>query len=357
MSNPCTWPPTRLEHAEAPRGYRVASAVLIGALAVLIVVTLLAPGLVTRYQEQMLVLGVALGIPHGAFDHVVNTWIPGRGGNVVPLHRFVAAYLAQAAVVLLGLLVAPTLVLAALLVVSVVHFARGEIEFIATRGGRVPDRLDLVGSCVGAGLVVALPLLAWPAVSERVLHLVSGQPFPIVVGPLRPLLLAGAVVATAVTAVLLVWHRRRLEAIELALVGCALLVAPPPAAFGVVFGCGHAFRHLVRMSALRPVGTGDRGIRARPLLVLAPLGVTALSGLLAWRFSGMSAEQLTLGSVLALTIPHAILVDRLDRNQSRMGRVRPPAWSYRFPEGPPKTTRQPRRVPSSAAFADSRSHA
>lgn len=313
----------------APRGSgparrvrQVRPSVALGRTVVLAVlaVQLLAPDTLSRAAPALALAGIVLGVPHGAVDHMVPFWTAGRRPTPAALAWVLTGYLVTAGVAAAALLLAPTLTVAAFLVVSVVHFGRAEAVVSAEDAGRrVPGLLQDVPTTLAHGLaVVGLPLVLWPAESARVLgHLAPAWSSPLPTGARLALglLLVGAVLLAAGGA----WRaHRQPEATELLLVVTLFAVVPPLAAFGVWFAGWHALRHTARLSALLQGGPGAPGpARAAGRLALHAALPTAASlaavVVLAGPDSTPTAVGAALAVVLALTFPHVGTVTALDR--------------------------------------------
>lgn len=124
-----------------------------------------------------------------------------------------------------------------------------------------------------------------------------------------PLLLATVVLVLAGLAAA---RRAPLVAAELALVAAACLLAPSLIVFGTWFACWHSPRHLVRLAALEPGGDGRQRLLRLARGAVAPtmVAVLGLAGLL-WLLGAVPGALLLV--LLALTVPHAAVVARLDR--------------------------------------------
>ncbi len=265
---------------------------------------LLAPGPAVAAGPAVLVAAGLLGLPHGAVDHLALGWARGRPGAARP--GVLALYATAAAGVAALALAAPVPAVLALLVLSAAHFAEGEAAFDRLRGGGGPA---LPAAALGTA-VVALPLLLHPVQVRPVLAALSPD-LPGAVARSAPVVLA--VTAALVVAGLAVAVRSRSwqVAAELALVVVAALLAPALLVFAVWFAGWHAPRHLVRLAALEPDGDGPA--RGRRLVVgaSAPTAV-AVAGLvgLTLLLGGLPGAVLVV--LLALTVPHAAVVARLD---------------------------------------------
>jgi Brp/Blh family beta-carotene 15,15'-monooxygenase len=266
-------------------------------------------------------LGLLAGLPHGAVDHRLAAALTGLPAPLVAL-----AY-GGAAVVTWGLLVlAGPLALVAVLALSVAHFGLGELEVVRATTGWRPDRAVAVAIGVAGTGALLLPLaragdrLAAVAASispDLGLLLASGTVRAAVGGTW----LLAAVVAVAAAA----RAGRRAVVVDVLLVGALGLLAPPLVAFAVWFGGWHSLRHCARLLTVEPrsadlVADGRPRAAARALarLALWPTlaAVAALVALLVATAAADDPGQAVGGTLLvllALTVPHMVVVLWLDR--------------------------------------------
>ena len=260
-----------------------------GLAAVLLATTAggLAPGWGSAVGPAAVVLAGLLGLPHGAVDHLALGWVRGRTGAARPVVLLAYAVAALSAAALA--LAAPLPALLALLVLSAAHFAEGEAAYDRLRGG---------------------PGLALPA-AARPLLVALAPTVPTVLAPVRlPVLVLTAALVVAALVVAL-RAGRLLVATELVVVVGGAVAGPPLLAFAVWFGLWHSPRHLVRLLALQPGGSGR--VRGRRLAVgaAAPTAVAA-GGLVGLTLVVGGLPGAVLLVLLALTVPHAAVVARLD---------------------------------------------
>lgn len=290
----------------------VAASVTTVSVAVLATGAVVGPWLPARWGVVLLVVAGLLGLPHGAVDHLALGWAAGRTG---PARAGVlVAYAAAALAAATGAVLVPLPAVLALLALSAAHFAEGEAAFDRLRGGA---GLRLPAAALGVAVVV-LPIELHPSVTQALL--VELDPgLPAALSSLRPVLLAATAMLVVAGLVTALRGLQRRAAAELALVVLACLVAPPLVAFPLWFAGWHGPRHLVRLAALEPAGDGrERGRR----LVTGAAGPTAVA------VAGLVVLVVVLGALpgavlvvlLALTVPHAAVVARLDRvTGSRVG--------------------------------------
>ncbi len=294
---------------DGDRAWVVPSARRLGALCAVALAAAAAVGLLVpdagRAGPALLVVAGLVGLPHGAVDHLALDW--SRGRDAAPTNRLLAAYVAGAVATAALALAFPVPAVLALLALSVLHFAEGEAAFDRLRGGA---GLRLPALSLGLS-VVALPVLLRPE-PVRPLLAALDPGLPGVLAPLRaPVLAATALLVLAGLAVAAA-HRAWTVLAELALVAGSALVVPPLLVFAVWFGAWHAPRHVLRLLALQPDGTLPVRLRRLVRAALLPTAA-AVSGLAALALGGRGLPAAVLVVLLALTVPHAVVVARIGR--------------------------------------------
>lgn len=300
---------------------RVATRCSLGAVATVLAVQLLVPGGWGQLAWIPLVIGLLIGLPHGAVDHLLPAHRLGWG--IPRLGAFALAYAALAAVGYLLFQAAPGPALVVFVLLSAWHFGTGETAFADLRAGRPVTRRVAPAAVLG-GVVLLVPLVRGSTDAAAVIAAVVPGSDGVLPSAVATVVLALVVPAAVLLVVSLVLAGRRLEALEvLALLALALL-APPFAAFGVYFGAWHSLRHLARVVAEDPVNAGElsAGRLVRPLrrfAVQAALPTTAVLVAIGVLWSttdgwlGFVATDIPL--LAALTLPHALVVTWLDNGQ------------------------------------------
>ena len=247
---------------------------------------------------------VALGVPHGALDvEIGRTLLRPRFPRAwFPL--FAGPYLLLVALVLLAWRVAPETSLAVFLLLSVWHFGLED----APAGG--------LEALARGGLPVAVPALAQPDATARLLSAIAGVPLDGL-----PSWLAGGSVLWLVPAAL--WalselRNRRGRGLLLAAGLCtAFVLLPPLAAFTLYFVGVHAPAHtaaLVRHPTRAPRATTSA---AAWRLAAPATALTVLIGGALWPVTpGPWPDRLlcvTFQLLGALTVPHMLLDAWLER--------------------------------------------
>ena len=272
------------------------------------------------WQVVIALIALAVGIPHGALDHLVT--LPRTSAAKMAL--FIAIYVALAAVAVIALLTWNVVGFIFVVAMSAVHFGIGDAAYISEidRRSENPKRFQkyLYASAAGT-LPVIVPLVsdkstsALEKVNPALINWHHG---------LNNDLLLWTMLLTAFALLRLVQKRRDGEAIDLVLLYLLAVTAPPLVAFAVYFGCWHAMRHTARLtltlsSSQGAFAAGD-GKKAFFRAVLP--GTPALIGTfivvaLIILFRGDSLDDqflwVSLVVVWALTVPHMAVTARLDR--------------------------------------------
>ncbi|ASY19244.1 beta-carotene 15,15'-monooxygenase, Brp/Blh family [Candidatus Planktophila versatilis] len=271
------------------------------------------------WQLVVATIALAIGIPHGALDHLVT--LP----KAAPIRMalFIILYVAIALLAIYAILRWNVWGFIFVVIMSATHFGIGDAAFLS-------EKVSLDGSsripawfyAPAAGLLpVAIPLVnsrstdALEKVNPALINWHSGFTTEI--------LMAVAVVTTLCLLALLQRKRYR-DALDILLLAALASFAPPLVAFAVYFGCWHAMRHTARLTSLLP-NSESAYLRGRPGQAFAAAvipGLPALVGTLIFVviLAGFSQQDLsdkflwlTLVTIWALTVPHMIVTARLDR--------------------------------------------
>jgi Brp/Blh family beta-carotene 15,15'-monooxygenase len=274
----------------------------------------------TTWQVIVALLALAVGIPHGALDHLVT--IP----KSAPLKMagFIAIYVSVAVLAVIALLTWNVAGFIVVVAMSAVHFGIGDAAFISEidRRSADPKPFPRYLYALAAGtLPVIIPLVsdkstvALERVNPALLNWHHG---------LNNDLLLWTMLVTAVALLRLIQKRRDAEAIDLVLLYLLAVTAPPLVAFAVYFGCWHAMRHTARLTLVLPRSQKafTEGASGKAFLGAIWPGLPALVGtfivatlIIAFRRDSLSDQFLwiTLVVVWALTVPHMAVTARLDR--------------------------------------------
>ena len=271
------------------------------------------------WQVVIAVIALAIGIPHGALDHLVT--LPKAQPKKMAI--FILIYVAVALVAVIGILQFNTVGFIIVLFMSAIHFGIGDAAFIneidkrsdAERklsrwfyipaAGFTPVFIPLVNSASTEALASVNPaLIDWhQGLDSEILLIVTSF--------------------TVVTIAVMVLTKRNREALDLTLLLLLAHLAPPLIAFAVYFGCWHAMRHTARLTLSLPRSIQDltQGMLRKAFShavipgLPALIGTFVVAGLLALSGKDFSDEffWMALVVVWALTVPHMVVTAKLDR--------------------------------------------
>jgi hypothetical protein len=273
------------------------------------------------WQVVLSILALAIGIPHGAVDHLVT--IPRSSKTKFIL--FIVGYVAIAIAAVIAILQWNVIGFEVVVWMSALHFGFGDASFIAERdrlAGRamMPRYLEVFYALSAGCLPVIVPLVqekSSSALGKVNSSLVNWA------GNYTSTLRHSVLTITLLTLVMLATHRRYREIVDLTTLATLALVAPPLVAFAFYFGCWHATRHTARLTLLLPSSTKatQAGDGRKSLIKAIVPGLPALVGtvlvgisLAVFNKSGLSSSLLwsLLVVVWALTVPHMMATAKLD---------------------------------------------
>jgi len=274
-----------------------------------------------NWQVALAVVALAIGIPHGALDHLVT--LPKSKPLVMAV--FVAIYVAIALAAIWAILQWNVWGFIAVVIMSATHFGIGDSAFIAEldRLHNKSGKTIPVWAYASAGglLPVVIPLVnnrSTEALTKVNANLINWHH-----GYTSEIQIAVALI-TAVSLSVLIIRKRFRDALDIALLAALASVAPPLVAFAVYFGCWHAMRHTARLSSLLPksIAAYEAGKSVKAFTNAVIPGLPALVGTLIFVLvlAGFAKDNvsdsflwLTLVTIWALTVPHMIVTAKLDR--------------------------------------------
>ena len=274
-----------------------------------------------NWQVVMAVVALAIGIPHGALDHLVT--LPKSAPWKMAL--FVVIYVAIALAAIWAILQWNVWGFIAVVIMSATHFGIGDSAFISELNhlkGNTSSKFPVWEYAPAAGLLpVVIPLVN--SRSTEALTKVNAELINWRYGYTSEIQIAVAAIAT-LSAMALISRKRYRDLLDLALLAALASVAPPLVAFAVYFGCWHAMRHTARLTSLLPRSIASyEGGNSRGAFTHAVIpGLPALAGTLIFvaLLAGFSQSNvsdtflwLTLVTIWALTVPHMIVTAKLDR--------------------------------------------
>ena len=271
------------------------------------------------WQLVLATIALAIGIPHGALDHLVT--LP----KAAPIRMvlFIILYVAIALLAIYAILRWNVWGFIFVVIMSATHFGIGDAAFLSEKdsldgSSRIPAWMY----APAAGLLpVAIPLVN--SRSTDALEKVNPALINWHNGFTTEILILVAVVTT-LSLLALLQRKRYRDALDILLLAALASFAPPLVAFAVYFGCWHAMRHTARLTSLLP-NSESAYLRGRPGQAFAAAvipGLPALAGTFIFVIvlAGFSQQDLsdkflwlTLVTIWALTVPHMIVTARLDR--------------------------------------------
>ena len=274
-----------------------------------------------NWQIVLATIALAVGIPHGALDHLVT--LPRSAP--IRMAIFIVIYVAIALLAIYAILKWNVWGFIFVVVMSATHFGIGDSAFL----NELDSLKDQAGSRIPAWLYAPaaglLPVMI-PLVNSRsseALTKVNSELVNWHQGYTTEIILAVAGITTLCLLGLLQRKRFR-DALDITLLAGLASVAPPLVAFAVYFGCWHALRHTARLTSLLP-NSESAYLRGRPgqAFVAAVIpGLPALFGTIIFIavLAGFSQQDLsdkflwlTLVTIWALTVPHMLVTAKLDR--------------------------------------------
>ena len=275
-------------------------------------------------QVVLALVALAIGIPHGAVDHLIT--VPKM--RALKMALFMAGYLAIVGVAIFCILAQNTLGFEVVVVMSAIHFGIGDAAFISEIDSRAATdrRFAKWPYALAAGFVpVVIPLVnseSTQALNRVNANLISWD------ASFAPIFFGAMLVVAALAILVMALMRRFGEVLDLCLLVALALIAPPLVAFAFYFGLWHALRHTGRLtlelpsaeamhSAGRPAAAfGSAFLAGVPALVLT-LGFTLVLGLSRGFSFGQDFLWYLLVVIWALTVPHMALTARIDARAMR----------------------------------------
>ncbi len=272
-------------------------------------------------QVTIALVGLLIGIPHGAIDHLISIPSTPRGRFSI----YIAGYVALA--VIAGSMIAKWNVYGfqVVVVMSSLHFGFGDAAFrnewhSAMKMPKFPWSIESLYA-IPAGFVPVLLPLTDPRSGSAL-----GRIRPTIEGwagshldVIRNVTLSAALISLLV----LLISKKINFAIDLVLLVALALTAPPLVAFATYFGFWHAARHTARLvpklasaKALASAGRAGQSLKAAITPGLYAVAGTAAiaTGLMAFdrHHFGSGLLWSTLVVVWALTVPHMLSTARFD---------------------------------------------
>jgi len=271
------------------------------------------------WQVIIAVVALAIGIPHGALDHLIT--LPKAQPKKMAV--FIIVYVAVAIIAVIGILNFNIVGFILVLFMSAIHFGIGDAAFINEIDKRADSsqKLNRWFYIPAAGFTpVFIPLVN--SASTEALASVNPALINWHKGFDSEILLAITIFSIVAIGVMAFGKRYR-EAVDLTALLLLAHLAPPLMAFAVYFGCWHAMRHTARLtlSLPRSIQNLTQGMPRKAFANAVIPGLPALVGtfvvaaLLALSGRDVTDEffWMALVVVWALTVPHMAVTAKLDR--------------------------------------------
>lgn len=279
-----------------------------------------------NWQIVMAATALAVGIPHGALDHLVTL------KNSAPLRMalFIILYVCAALAAIWAILQWNVFGFIAVVLMSSLHFGVGDSAFIAELDrleNRQGETIPVWAYASAGGLLpVIIPLVN--SRSSDALKKINTNLLNWDYGYTAHIQIVVAAIA-ALSTVLLILRKRLRDVLDIVLLAALAIFAPPLVAFSVYFGCWHAMRHTARLTSLLPnsIKAYEQGSEVGAFKAAVIPGLPALLGTIIFvaLLAGFSHQELsnsflwlTLVTVWALTVPHMIVTAKLDRAAFRI---------------------------------------
>ena len=275
-----------------------------------------------NWQIAMTIVALAIGIPHGAIDHLVT--LPKSAP--LKMAAFIFIYVAIALLAIVAILKWNVWGFIFVVVMSATHFGIGDSAFLNEldkyQESKSKKSLPVWAYAPAAGsLPVMIPLVnnrSTEALEKVNVELVDWHH-----GYTNQIQLLVLIFFVAGLVVLLAFDRKR-DALDLTLLAMLALIAPPLVAFSVYFGGWHALRHTARLTSLlaKSKAAYQQNKVGKAFWSAVVPGFPALIGTLLFvgcltifRNDDLSSLFLwdTLVTIWALTVPHMMVTARLDR--------------------------------------------
>ena len=254
---------------------------------------------------------VLIGLPHGAFDGAIANHL-GAGRSFAATAKFIASYCAAAALVIAIWIIFPAITLALFLIISMIHFGRGDAS--AKSGPVFMTQVLLHGGLPIFGIIYfqqssVIPLFDALTNGASDLAILISKIMVPVLG-----LMAGLYGLMAFRDASL-----RARFAEFILLAVVIAILPPLVSFALYFCIIHTGRHMRRIWHVLASTISPKGLyRQAAGFTLASWLVGGAAFL--WLENGdldAALLQVVFIGLAALTVPHMILVDGFFAKEQR----------------------------------------
>lgn len=274
------------------------------------------------WQVVVALIALAVGIPHGALDHLVT--LPRT--SILRMTIFILGYVAIAALAVWAILTWNVIGFIGVVIMSALHFGIGDAAFI-TEGNRAnkSNYLSPIAQLLYALSAGSLPVII-PLTNERSTSALSAVNKDLVNwhGGFDSEMMSAVLFITSLATLVLAFSKRWRDISDLLILSALALLTPPLVAFAAYFGMWHAMRHTARLtlnlkSSQKSISE-NRPARAFRQAVIpglpALVGTFIVSLLLGVQTPGKLSDEylwLSLVVVWALTVPHMMVTAKLDK--------------------------------------------
>ena len=285
-----------------------------------------------------LAIGLLLfGLPHGAIDHLVALGLAGRSLQLLPLSAVLSLYLSVVMAVLALWVLLPGLAALGFLIMTIYHWGKGDLAFercdVDNESGFRGSLANGIHLILRGLIPIGLPFLIFPDQASEFINACVRffAPDRVIDWSLwRSLLLIAFVGFFCGDLWVHLRHFRQPLARRVLMENFALALffslVPPVIAIGWYFAGWHGFRHLLRLARYQavdrpaaldlPTGLARLGWQAFPFTVVSVIMLLILYIGMADRVTdSFQATALYLVLISALTLPHLIIVEWMDRRE------------------------------------------
>jgi Brp/Blh family beta-carotene 15,15'-monooxygenase len=288
---------------------------------------LVVPGLRGHDVLWVGVVGILMGIPHGAADFLLPQ-SDGRMSVRRALARMLTLYLLIFAAGLALVFLVPVVVYLMVLGLAVLHWGGGDAGFGRERRGEASSYGGVVEVIAYGGAIIFTKAAWWPEEVRRILATVAPGAADMTMTPLE-IAAYVTVAAMAVHLVRMIAARKWLDVYEIILLAALGILLPPAVAFGIYFGLWHSLRQTVRLFVDARRGSPaenriNQTVLARTIVAgtVVTLVLTAAVVLLSSQYSGRALAfgfgDWSMAILGALVAPHVLTVFRYDLWKTRL---------------------------------------
>lgn len=309
----------KLETFSQVRRFSTYSVIAVSVLSLLFASWLGAESL--NWQVAIAIIALAVGIPHGALDHLVT--LP--RSNPTKMAIFITIYIAIALLAIWAILQWNVWGFIAVVIMSATHFGIGDSAYIAELNQLAARKRSQLATWSYAAVAGTIPVVI-PLINSRSTEALE-KVNPLLVDwhhGFTSEILIGCAITTSVAIVILLKEHQYRDLIDLTSLIALVTFAPPLVAFATYFGCWHAMRHTARLTSLLPQSQNfyreGRALKAFQMAVIPGLPALVGTFIFVIVLAAFARESVTdkflwlaLVTIWALTVPHMLVTWRLDR--------------------------------------------